>query len=93
MTQSNPKVLVREPPEYPRIGEFRRGDMTSVTLRTHGPRGFSDRRVDVPSRLPDVVRVEGDGVDRPERLYVRGSRLDGKWSEANVWPILEDVLA
>ena len=88
MTQATPKVLVREPPEFPRSVEFRRGDMTSVTLRTHGPRGFSDRTVDVPMRLPDVVRIEGDGADRPERLYVRGSRLDGKWSEAIVWPIL-----
>ena len=87
MTVSNPKVLVREPPEFPRIEDFHRTKaMTTVTLRTHGPRGFTDRKVAVPSHLPEVVRVE-------ERLYVvdNGRWGDGKWHEANVWPIFEEA--
>jgi hypothetical protein len=81
------RVLVREPPEYPRIEDFHRtNQMTDVTLTTHSPRGFVDQIVAVPSRLPDIVRIE-------ERLYVRGSHPDGKWREATVWPIFEKTAA
>ncbi len=82
MTIANPKVLVREPPEYPRIEEFHRTEqMTNVTLRVHVLNGFRDRHVAVPSHLPDVVTADG-------RSYVKGNRADGKWREANIWPIV-----
>ncbi len=78
------RVLVREPPEYPRADHAPRPQaMTGAVLRTSGHKGTVDMSVSIPSGAePDIIRLG-------ERLYVHGKGRDlGVWREAKVWPIV-----